>query len=38
MRRRYLDVMALVHNYDKIDIFLRVTCTCWPELVVYGEL
>lgn len=33
MRRRYLDSMALVHKFGKLDIFLTVTYNPnWPEI------
>ncbi|CAH9052040.1 unnamed protein product [Cuscuta europaea] len=33
MRRRYMDVMALVQRYGKPDIFLTITCNPnWPEM------
>ncbi|XP_016472453.1 uncharacterized protein LOC107794475 isoform X3 [Nicotiana tabacum] len=33
MRRRYMDVIALVQNFGKPDIFLTMTCNpSWPEI------
>lgn len=33
MRRRYLDAMALVQQFGKVDIFLTITCNAsWPEI------
>ncbi|XP_062118488.1 uncharacterized protein LOC133832120 [Humulus lupulus] len=33
MRKRYMEAMALVQRYDKLDIFLTMTCNPnWPEI------
>ncbi|KAL3365177.1 hypothetical protein AABB24_010370 [Solanum stoloniferum] len=33
MRRRYMDAIALVQHFGKLDIFLTMTCnSCWPEI------
>ena len=33
MRRRYMDAIALVQRFGRLDIFLTITCNSfWPEI------
>ena len=33
MRRRYIDAMALVEHFGKLDLFLTMTCNhSWSEI------